>query len=399
MKKKFLSSIFLTLVMLATVVFAASSMRKGNTDLTWGLVDQHLPSGQQGATCLRYADGPRGSNEDPTDFNGGIEIRDEDSSVQSGNTTNWNQVRYGNSCSGNPTQNSFSKQSGIAFNGIDAVQPPAEPVNYGNLEPFVLGKMCHVNNPISASNDFERTVATLKISDVDCGPGATVVDAAGKPIAGGTTNLTYTFNVDLDETSNSGTCKYPSATPCADAITPGQTSGNHLHCKYQSGVIVDYTVIILGFTPVGLNESCSSKSSEDYNQDDSMGIFISDEGATNCACVWGEISDYLPSAVEMNFFEASGADESIVLRWQTAFETDNIGFNVYRSETLIREDAVQLNQEMIASLVPPGSTFGADYEFVDESAQPYTTYFYWIEDVDVNGTITIHGPAVAEWVD
>ena len=129
------------------------------------------------------------------------------------------------------------------------------------------------------------------------------------------------------------------------------------------------------------------------------GIFISQEYNTNCACVWAVVTEYEPLVVEMNFFEASAGEQSIVLRWQTAFETDNIGFNVYRSESLLRENAVQLNQELIKSLVPPGSTYGADYEFVDESALPYNTYFYWIEDVDVNGTITTHGPVRADWVD
>ena len=105
-----------------------------------------------------------------------------------------------------------------------------------------------------------------------------------------------------------------------------------------------------------------------------MGIFISDEGATNCACVWGEISDYLPSAVEMNFFEANGADESIVLRWRTALRLTTL-VSMSIAQKHIREDAVPVESGDDQSLVPPGSTFGADYEFIDESALPYITYF------------------------
>ena len=170
--------------------------------------------------------------------------------------------------------------------------------------------------------------------------------------------------------------------------------GNTLFCKYEyeDGTfnVIEYNVYILGFSSIGLNDSVENLKYSDQIIIGS-GVFISNEGSINSVVPWAEIGPVLPLAVEMNFFEASGAEESIVLRWQTAFETDNIGFNVYRSETLIREDAIQLNQELIASLVPPGSTFGADYEFVDNSALPYTTYFYWIEDVDVNGTITSHG--------
>ncbi len=415
MKNKFLSSIFLTLVLLATVVFAASSMRFGNIDLTWGMVDDGAGT-SEGATCLRYADGPRGSNSDPNDFNGGITIKYNDPTVQNenGNYTNWNQVRYGTQnrywdpinwryvyVCGDHNQTNFGKQSGIAFNGADAVSPR---VDYGNMVPFSLGKMCHINKGVYAGNDFEMTVAELKISGVDCGPDAELVDHSGNPL-GGTVDLTYTFTVELDETPNSGNvanCKYTSITPCADAIIPGSATGNHLYCKYADNVVVDYTVAIIGFSEVPTDEDGNELGCEGVAYNPALatpGIFISEENATNCKCVWAAITDYVPSAVEMNFFEASGAEESIVLRWQTAFETDNIGFNVYRSETLIREDAVQLNHELIASLVPPGSTFGADYEFIDNSALPYTTYFYWIEDVDVNGTITTHGPVRAEWVD
>ena len=66
MKKKFLISTFLTVIILATTVFAVSSeMRYGNVDGTWGLVDgfQVDPDDKyiDGATCLRYADGPDGT--------------------------------------------------------------------------------------------------------------------------------------------------------------------------------------------------------------------------------------------------------------------------------------------------------------------------------------------------
>jgi hypothetical protein len=130
-----------------------------------------------------------------------------------------------------------------------------------------------------------------------------------------------------------------------------------------------------------------------------MGIFISQEGSINCACVWAAITNITPSAVQMNYFEAEGGVEEIVISWQTAFETDNLGFNIYRSESMLREGAVQLNDALIVSLVPPGSTYGADYLFVDTTAKPYTTYFYWLEDFDVNGEVTSHGPVRAEWVD
>jgi hypothetical protein len=35
---------------------------------------------------------------------------------------------------------------------------------------------------------------------------------------------------------------------------------------------------------------------------------------------------------------------------------------------------------------------GASYEFADSNVQNRKTYYYKLEDIDLNGTSTIHGP-------
>ena len=420
MKKKYTISILLMVLMLATTILSASSMQYGNIDAYWGYVDQGPadPNNQyqDGATCMRYADGPVGTEPDPDNidlFNTPLSFTDPQIQNNGGNTTNWNQVRYGIPgihliCLQETSQTQFKLQSGLAFNGVNERNPKP---NVGAMTPFSLGKLCHINKVIhidntggSPFNSFNMTTAHLNIKNVDCGPGGTLVkDKDGTPYDPSVTSLdlTYSVPVQFDETPNEGTCTYPSVRKCADAIIPGQAQGQHFYCKItaQDGSfnVLDYTVAFLGFTQVPLNGSCENA---EYNPALSMpGIFISDERATNCACAWAAITETVPSAVEMNFFEAEGGFESIILRWQTAFETDNIGFNIFRAESLDRRQAVQLNTDMISSLVPPGSTFGADYEFIDNTAKPYRTYFYWIEDLDVNGEVTSHGPSRAEWVD
>ena len=44
----------------------------------------------------------------------------------------------------------------------------------------------------------------------------------------------------------------------------------------------------------------------------------------------------------------------------------------------------------------PGSPLGATYAFLDESATGGSTYFYWLEDVDIQGAATLHGPVSVE---
>jgi len=54
----------------------------------------------------------------------------------------------------------------------------------------------------------------------------------------------------------------------------------------------------------------------------------------------------------------------------------------------------QLNAELIPAQ-NPGAVFGASYEWLDTGVTLDTTYFYRLEDVDVNSASTFHGPVSA----
>ena len=83
-----------------------------------------------------------------------------------------------------------------------------------------------------------------------------------------------------------------------------------------------------------------------------------------------------------------------MLKWETASEIDNLGFNVYRAEAA-DGSYTKLNANLIPSLVPPGSPVGADYIFRDRTAQPGVKYFYKLEAVDLYGYGVMHGPVKA----
>jgi hypothetical protein len=102
-----------------------------------------------------------------------------------------------------------------------------------------------------------------------------------------------------------------------------------------------------------------------------------------------------PTAVELASFTATPDRSAILVAWETVSEVDNRGFNLYRASSV---DGVrtQLNAALIPSQLPPGSPEGAAYQWVDESIRSGITYYYWLEDVDVYGVKTIHGPVSAE---
>jgi hypothetical protein len=104
--------------------------------------------------------------------------------------------------------------------------------------------------------------------------------------------------------------------------------------------------------------------------------------------------DIAPTAVELASFDAAAQGNGVMLNWETASEIDNVGFNIYRAETQSGQ-LMKINPYLIAAQ-NPGSTAGAAYSFLDESALPGATYYYWLEDVDASGAATKHGPAAAK---
>src|SRR5208282_3463641 len=83
----------------------------------------------------------------------------------------------------------------------------------------------------------------------------------------------------------------------------------------------------------------------------------------------------------------------IILTWKTGGEAHNLGFNVYREQNGNR---VRMNASLIAgsALLMSGAQpkhAGRSYAWIDASAS-VAGDAYWLEDVDVNGTRTMHGP-------
>lgn len=320
------------------------------------------PDGESdGATGLVYATGPTGL--DPTASGWSLVDRLEQNPPEG----DWNQIRYG-------SPSDFDDKSGLAFQGINNDE------SFKEDNAFLAGKFCHVNNPINASNSFTYTNLTLDLYNVDCGTGAVAPFPPQR--------MTFVYPVTLAETTNAYPCTYPpSNTPCDDAVQFGNAAAEFT-CFYEGNVENTYTVAIVGFMDISLNGDCNDIV---YDAEAAKGYFISQEGSTNCGCLFAMVTESHPTAVELISFAAESIPEGVKLTWETATETDNLGFNVYRSESLVGEK-ILLNENLIPPNVPPGSPFGAEYEFIDSDATGFQTYFYWLEDIDVSGVITLHGP-------
>ena len=87
--------------------------------------------------------------------------------------------------------------------------------------------------------------------------------------------------------------------------------------------------------------------------------------------------------------EPTPAASVVIVEWTTESEVDTAGFNVYRSESP-EGTYIKINHELI-----PGSTdplLGGKYVYTDTNVIAGRTYYYKLEDVELDGTTTTHGP-------
>jgi hypothetical protein len=70
------------------------------------------------------------------------------------------------------------------------------------------------------------------------------------------------------------------------------------------------------------------------------------------------------------------------IRWATASEVDNFGFDIYRAE---RQEGpfTRLNDSPIAG--SGTSDLPTSYEYVDSTIEPDREYFYYIESISIHG--------------
>ncbi|MCP4630370.1 MAG: hypothetical protein GY850_43710, partial [bacterium] len=99
-----------------------------------------------------------------------------------------------------------------------------------------------------------------------------------------------------------------------------------------------------------------------------------------------------PTIVELISFNAVPYSGLIFLEWSTASEIDNAGFDLYRSE-LEDGEYVKITTSLLPAKGTP--TEGASYGFVDSGLKNRRAYYYKLGDVDLNGTVTVHGPVNA----
>jgi subtilisin-like proprotein convertase family protein len=113
----------------------------------------------------------------------------------------------------------------------------------------------------------------------------------------------------------------------------------------------------------------------------------------------GEVEDHLitiadVTAVNLASFNAYQIGDSVFIDWKTGYESDNLGFNLYRESG---GQKVQVTPSLLAGsalMVGSGTRLeaGLTYAWRDDPGAAAAGSQYWLEEVDLNGAVHRHGP-------
>lgn len=113
-------------------------------------------------------------------------------------------------------------------------------------------------------------------------------------------------------------------------------------------------------------------------------------GSTVYENTWNVVCD--ETLITLSSFTATPKAGQVILKWSTASEIDNAGFNLYRAESE-NGDYIKINNSLIPAQGAPAE--GASYEYADSNVKNRRIYYYKLEDVDLTGVATFNGPVSA----
>ena len=130
----------------------------------------------------------------------------------------------------------------------------------------------------------------------------------------------------------------------------------------------------------------------------SSGLTINDIVSATTTDANGNTSEFgaflFTTAVTLNSFTATGQGAEVLVSWETAQELRLWGFHLYRGPSA-EGPFTRLTDSLIsASLF---STTGQLYVYRDTQVTAGELYYYQLEEVDVDGSRTVHGPIRVSW--
>lgn len=254
------------------------------------------------------------------------------------------------------------------------------------LVPFIVQRLNYVSgtNPPSTGNTTRVEVFVELINPTGTALTSPSITSFVPASVGG--NVTYAFvagSLSVTQGTTSG--------PTAGTITwtPGTIAAgtSFIRMRYR----IDVTPISAGRKAV-TGTPAANGTQATYTPAHSSGVADTRTVGPICELALSTGTTLTATAVEMTELSATPYNDAALVEWRTGSELNNLGFNVYRS-TSADGNYVQINGSLILGLLT--SAAGGNYYFVDQDVVAGQTYYYLVEDIDLNGQAKKHGPVSA----
>ena len=206
--------------------------------------------------------------------------------------------------------------------------------------------------------------------------------------------LTYTINIKNTGPNNEATATVTDPLPTTDVTFVSVTAtsvGTTAVCGQAAGTVT------CTYTPFNFNATSAITITTTTTIPDTVvntATITDTDTNVDTVSATATTTTTFPTAVALKSFSAQRVGTGTVVNWQTGGEKHNLGFNLYREENGAR---VKVNPSLIAgSALRMRETLaqhqGGSYAWADSK----NGTAYWLEDVEINGAKTMHGPVYAD---
>src|SRR5581483_2144188 len=227
------------------------------------------------------------------------------------------------------------------------------------------------------------------ISTAPCADVSITKSAAPNPIKQGQT-LTYTVVVTNNGAVSATGVVVTDPLPTTDVtfISATTTVGS---CSQAGGTVTCNIGTLASLASATITIKVTANTPSQAVNTASVTESSADPNVTNNSATQSELITFV-TQVNLQTFSAAIIDGGVSLKWKTGGELRNLGFNVYKE---INGERVRLNPSLIA-----GSALRMRHGLEQHGAKTYAWIdrsgtangLYWLEDVDLSGTRTFHGP-------
>lgn len=258
-----------------------------------------------------------------------------------------------------------------------------------NLGPATINNSTLSNNSAggatpSGGGIFNSVMLTIKNSIV-----------ANSPVGGDCSSPAGTFtalgkNFDSDGTGAALDPDFMQVTPAQLNLGPLQNNGGPTETR----------ALLAGSMAIDAVTDCTLADGATAVTEDQRGVArpIDGDATAGALCDAGAYeAPTPPTEITLVSFTATTDEAGALIEWETGFEADNLGYNIYREQGGNR---VRLNPRLVAGsalFVGPGVRLGSgrSYAWTDTGRQSKQSS-YWLEEVDLKGHSTWYGPAALQ---